>query len=564
MVRPHVVKTEAQFYKARNEELKNLFRNWEPHYKQLSEYFAPRRNQFLGKRDQATRGSRINASILDETTLMAARTFGSGMHAGVTSPSRPWFRLTTEDSRLRDIAAVKNWLHNVEKQMRLNFARSNLYNVLPSLYKDLGIYGTAAMSLLEDDKDAFRAHLYPIGSYALAVNERLSVDTMYREIRLTVRQLVMQFGINNCSRHVQAMYRESNYEKQVDVLHLIEPNFERDPRFQDAQNMPIRSVYLEMSEQDNKFLRKSGFMEQPFMAPRFEVVGEDPYASNCPGMMALGSARGLQKEVRRKLEAIEKMVNPPLQAPTSLRNQYSSLLPGDVTYVDASSPQGGVRPIFEVNPRINELQQDIFETQQRISQSFFADLFLMLTQSDRRQITAREVEERHEEKLLMLGPVLENIHTELLDPLVERAFGMMERNGEIADPPPQLEGEPLKVEYISILAQAQQAVGIAGIERTMGFVGNMAGINPDILDKIDFDQTVDEYSSMSGVPPTIIRSDDMVESLRAARAQQQQAAQMAEMAGPIKDSAQAAKLLSETDGARVAQAADAIRSTVTG
>lgn len=164
----------------------------------------------------------------------------------------------------------------------------------------------------------------------------------------------------------------------------------------------------------------------------------------------------------------------------------------------------------------------------------------------------------------MLGPVLENIHTELLDPLVERAFGMMERNGEIVDPPPQLEGEPLKVEYISILAQAQQAVGIAGIERTMGFVGNMAGINPDILDKIDFDQTVDEYSSMSGVPPTIIRSDDMVESLRAARAQQQQAAQMAEMAGPIKDSAQAAKLLSETDGARVAQAADAIRSTVTG
>tara|TARA_R110002050_G_scaffold247646_1_gene385409 strand:- start:782 stop:1459 length:678 start_codon:yes stop_codon:yes gene_type:complete len=206
--------------------------------------------------------------------------------------------------------------------------------------------------------------------------------------------------------------------------------------------------------------------------------------------------------------------------------------------------QGGFRPTYEVNPRLGELQQDIAETQYRIQQGFYADLFQMMTQSDRRQITAREIDERHEEKLLMLGPVLERLHTELLNPLIDRTFNIMARNDLLPPAPEELGGVTLKVEYISVMAQAQKAIGTGAIERLAGFVGNMAATKPDVLDKFDADQSVDEYAEMLGVPPKIVVPDDVVQQMRQARQEQMEQQQMMEQASM---GAQAAKVMSDAD-----------------
>lgn len=518
---------------------------WLSHWQDLGRFYLPRRNQFMGTR--RNRGSSRNDSILNETGTLAARTFGSGMHAGVTSPSRPWFRLGFGDPKIRDIPAVRTWLHEVEQRMRMIYQRSNLYNVLPIIYQELSVFGVSPLGVMEDERDTIRIYPYPVGSYALASSSRREVDTMYREFELTTKQIVEEYGLNNVSQNIQMAYKRGHMEVKHSVIHVIEPNNDRDRRFTDNVNMPVRSCHFEKASNEEKFLRVSGFEESPLMAPRYEVVGEDVYATSCPGMIALGSNRGLQKSERWKLEGIEKMVKPPLQAPMSLKNQYSSLLPGDITYVDATSPTGGVRPIFDVNPRILELQQDMDQVEDRINRAFFVDLFLMLANSDRRQITAREVEERHEEKLLMLGPVLQNIHTELLDPLIDRTFAIMIRRGEVPEPPKEIEGMEMRVEYISILAQAQQAVGVGSVERAFSFVGNLAGVNPEILDKLDFDQGVDEYGEMIGLPPNIVRPDEAVAAIRAQRAQAQQAEAMAQNAQTANTGAQAAKLLSETD-----------------
>ncbi len=148
------------------------------------------------------------------------------------------------------------------------------------------------------------------------------------------------------------------------------------------------------------------------------------------------------------------------------------------------------------------------------------------------------------------------MNDELLDPLIDRVFGMMLEqsvprwtgllpgNPMLPPPPQELAGMDLNVEYVSILAQAQKALGVAGIERAVSFAGNLAGIQPDIVDKIDFDQAVDEYTAMLGVPPTMIRSDEDVAALRQQRAQAQQQQQaMEQMSAGI----QGAKLLSETN-----------------
>jgi len=516
---------------------------WVPHWRDLSEYILTRRSRFLVS--DRNRGDRRNSKIIDPTATLAARTQRAGMFTGITSPARPWFRLQTPDPDLMESYAVKDWLFVVEERMRNAMLRSNLYNTLPVLFGDLGTFGTGAFIVLEDARSVFRCFSLPIGSYTLSQNDSLRVDTLTREYTMTVRQLVAAFG-TRVSRTVRNLYDTGQYEAVVPLVHVIGPNVWAEPGQRDAKNMPVYSCYYEVQNDSQSFLRESGFHEFPGMTPRWEVTGEDVYANECPGMVCLGDVKALQLLHKRKAQANEKMLNPPLTAPTALRNQKISQIPGDVTYVDARDGQQGLRSLYETKFDIKPVLEDIRDHQQRISRAYYEDLFLMLAQSDRRNITAREIEERYEEKLLMLGPVLERLNSELLDPLIDRVFRIMVNRGMFPEPPEELREVDLRVEYISIMAQAQKLLGLNALDRFSAYVGNLAAAkqDPSVFDKFDTDQAIDEYGNITGVPPRVVRSDDDVAALRDNRAQQQaQAEQLAR--GEVL--AKNAKTLSETD-----------------
>jgi hypothetical protein len=192
---------------------------------------------------------------------------------------------------------------------------------------------------------------------------------------------------------------------------------------------------------------------------------------------------------------------------------------------------------------LNHLLADIQDVRGRINQAFYTDLFLMLASAPTNNMTATEVAERHEEKLLMLGPVLERLHNELLDPLIERTFGRMIETGLVPPPPEELQGVDLNVEYVSMLAQAQRAVATNGIDRFVGNLGAVAQFKPDVLDKFDSDKWADAYSDMLGIDPELIVPNDRVAMIRAQRAQAaqaaQQQAQVAQAAATAKDAAAA-------------------------
>jgi len=510
------------------------------HWRDLSDYILPRQSRFVVT--DRNRGDRRNSKIVDNTATLAVRTLSSGMMSGITSPARPWFQLRTPDPALNEFTPVKLWLDLVRTRMTEVFLRSNLYTTLPITYGDLGVFGTNAFAVLEDSDDVIRCYPYPIGSYMIATSYRGNVDTCYREFQMTVAQVVRQFGIDKVSESVKNLYERGNKDAWIDVVHVVEPNDEFDERRPASKYKRFCSVYYELGDNKDRLLRESGFDDFPLMAPRWALTGEDIYGHS-PAMDALGDIKALQLEQRRKAQAIDKLVNPPMTAPSSLRNQRASLLPGDVTYVDVQQGGQGFAPAYQINPRIQELVLDIQENQGRIRRAFFEDLFLMIANDQRSNITAREIQERHEEKLLMLGPVLERLNDELLDPLIDRAFNIMIKVGMVPPPPKELQGMDLSVEYISVMARAMKMVGISSIERTMQFAGQMAQANPQVLDKLDFDQALDEYSTMLGVPPSIIKDNKEVAATRAQRAQQQNAAMAMQMA---QQGAQSAKTLSET------------------
>lgn len=515
--------------------------SWRSHWQELAQYILPRRGRFL--ETDHNKGNKRNASIIDSTGTLAARTLASGMMAGITSPARPWFRLVPPDPEMREFHPVRSWLDTVETILREVFARSNIYNALHSAYRELGTFGTSPIFLQEDFEDVLRGYQLTVGSYMLGVNNRFVVNTIHRDIPMTVLQVAAQFGLENLSTGTRQLYDKGDYHQWVYVRHAIEPNNDRDVTLIDNTNMPFVSVYWEKGSQDDKVLRKSGYKQFPVLAPRWDVVGNDVYGSS-PGMDALGDCKQLQVQQKEKGKGIAKQVNPPMVATPFLKDKVTNTLPGGVTYVEAQAGGQGFAPAYNVNFNLNDLKEDIFETQQRVKRAYYEDLFLMLASTDRREITAREVEERHEEKLLMLGPVMERLNDELLGPLIDRAFSVALDAGILPEAPRELEGVELGVEYISIMAQAQKLVGTAGIERLAGFAGQLAAGKPEVLDKIDADQMVDEYADMLGTPASLVLADEDVEAIRRERQQKQQQAENMAIA---QQAAEAGKTASEID-----------------
>lgn len=508
---------------------------WINHWRELSEFIHPRSGRFLST--DRNKGTKKNGRIIDSTGTFASRTLAAGMMAGVTSPARPWFKLATPDRDMLKFAPVKVWLSEVERILREIFIRSNFYTSIQQLYAELGDFGTGNMAILEDFDDVIRCQTHTIGSYMIATDSKNRVNAMYREFDMTTGQLVDDYGVENVSQAVRNLYEGHKLDDWWTVVHLIETN--PNPKVDSplAKDKAVISKHYEKASSDPKFLRESGHDEFPNMCPRWESIGQDVYGSNCPGMTALGDVKQLQAEQRDKGKGIARHVDPPMAGPSSLRGQGASTLPGSLTFIDTTQGGQQFKPVYQVNPELQYLSLDIREVQERLRTAYFADLFLSITNMPGIQPrNNREIEERHEEKLLMLGPVLQNLNDQLLDPGIDRVFNMAGRAGILPDSPPELEGVALDIEYISILHQAQKAVGTVSIERFVGFGTTLAagqanaGQNPDAMDKIDTDQVMDEYAEMIGVPPRIIRSDEQVEELRAARAEIQQRSQMTEAA----------------------------------
>jgi hypothetical protein len=445
-------------------------------WQDLANYISPERGKFLNSGKKKT--TLTSKKILDSTATLAVRTLSSGMMAGISSPAQNWFKLEPAQKELEKDPIILAWIKDIEKSMMNVFARSNIYNVLHNLYSELVVFGTAAMIIDTDDEDTLRAYPLAAGEYALASSSKGQVNTLYREFTLSIDQASEKFGIEKLSKDTQQKLAEGNGSTALSFIQVIEPN----PKFTKDQNNPFNKAYQSIifekdSDEKEGFTSLSGYDEFPVMCPRWSLSGGDTYGHS-PAMEALPDIKQLQHEQRKKAQAIDKKVSPPLQAPSSMKHSAVNGLPGGVTFYDETRQQSGIRPTYDVNLPLSELIADIDDVQKRIERIFYADLFLMLSGKHSKNMTAREVEERHEEKMLMLGPVLERLHNELLDPLIKRSFAIIKRAGFLPPPPEGHEGTEIKVEYVSMMAQAQRTLDLVKLERLMEFVAKAQAINP--------------------------------------------------------------------------------------
>jgi hypothetical protein len=436
---------------------------------------------------------------------------------------------------------VKEYLEDVQKAILDVYSKSNIYGILNSSYEELGAFGTTAASLEEDFTDYVRGKSYTAGEYFIGTNSKSRANQFAREFQMTVLQVVDQFGIENCSDTVKRAYLEKKYQIWIKIRHYVGPNYKRDMNKKDNKNMEFMSVYWEENGTDGKYLKESGFQFFPVIGARWGVTTTSDVWGYGPSVEALGDVKMLQKLQRQKLEAVEKVINPPILTDASV--DEVNTFPGGITRSSSSVPNAGARPSYQINPNINDVRMTIEDTKQSINKFFYTDMFLMMQGDTRSGVTAREIVERHEEKLLMLGPTLERIENEMLDPLIDITYNYLHRMNVLPQAPKELEGMDINVEYVSMLAQAQKMVGTTAIQQATQFVGGLAAVKPEVLDVIDFDEAAIEYSEMLGVSPRISRSKEEIKKIRDERAQAQAQAQQAQN---MQSMVQGAKTLSET------------------
>lgn len=512
------MKQDIRYFNTRLADLEQAYNYIKPLWQDLAAYYLPRAVRFLV--NDINKAPKFSSKIKDEAAMIAVRNFASGMMSGATSPTRKWFKISVSDYKT-DSYEVKSWTATIAELFREIFNKSNLYQNLPIIYKQLGIFGLSCLSIEKDYDSVIRTKVLPIGSYRLAKNYKGEVNTLYRCYMDTASNLKERFAEENLSEPVKRACENNNAQALVEVVHAVEKNKNYKPDSPYSKEKEYISVYYEKASNE-KLLSISGFDYFPYILFEADVNGEDIYPSDSPGITALPSVKQLNTMVVEDGKAVKLMVDPTKKGPASLKNKKLPFNPGAFIPVEDNG-NVSLEPIYQINPAmLNPLDVRIERIKNTIGQVFYNDLFAMMVNTDRRQITATEIDERREEKMVLLSPLLEQIHT-ALKKLIDVTFNVCLDADIIPPAPEEIQGREIKVEFVSTLAQAQKAASVGATERFMTFIANTAAtIDPSATMKLNINEIINDYAEYANIEPDQLISNEEVQKLKAMQAQQQQ------------------------------------------
>ena len=512
-------------------------------WRELAKTYLPYKHPWLLNTEKNEKFE-LNSEYITSEGLIALRTQTAGLMNGITSPTRPWFNLGIGVDPARLSIAARQWLWQCQTVMYQVLARSNFYNTMAMSYFDLGLFNVSGVHIFEDVRDVVRFQRYNVGEFYVLYDAQERLVRYTREIKLRLREIVSEFGEENLPREWQELYKNpTSHNSKKSLVHYVERKDASPFRTgSPADRMAWREVYWaagpNMDEGD--VLRVKGYREQPAMFPRWSA---ELMYGNSPAMDALADMRELGQMILKKGVGLEKLIDPPVLIDQILENRPSSMMPGGRTYVPNLGDATGARVAYQLNIPFAELRQDINEIKMSIREIFHNDLFKMISQLDTVR-SATEIDARREEKLVLLAHFLERFENEQLDPTIERVFNICQRNGLFPDPPEELRGIDVEISYTSILTQAQRALTTVPMERLLAVVGQVASVEPSVIDIVNFDQFVYTYGREIGSDPTLLRDDEALQKRRDVREEQLQQIQQSADATTAID---AAKTLSETD-----------------
>lgn len=548
-------------------EAKRDFEKIKPTIIEAGSWVLPHRIKWL-QNDQE--GERNNRHIADPYHLLAMRSCVAGFLEGNTSASRPWIRYVHRDETVNRDPINRAYLDKLARLIHAALARSNFYDSAGQFYYDYIGLNTGGTWIDElSDGRLFFHNMMPGSFYAM--NDPYGVANIcVREYSLTVKALVERFGKRrsggwewgNFSKRVRKMYEDGDYSRRIDVCTIAMPNEHLDPSMpMVGLNRPWLTVSYESPNgkgdyaadgmngefendifDDERYLEIKAQKRKPFIVGRTQSSNNFPYGEKGPTTDVIGLIKSLQVKALGKDRALEQMVNPTLTGPASLRRNYITNAAGQYIPQDLVSMAGGnkLQRVFEINPAIAAVVQDVGDLRNIVDKFYFADFLLFLSMNQKTR-TATEVDAIVREQQLVIGPNLQALNFTYNDPITDYvADYVIDTDRDLGAAPPDLEGEALRTEYISVFAQAQRAADMPSIREYWRSMVEIGQINPQIFDKVNLDRLADIYEDRLFLPAGINRSESEVERIRSQKARQAQMQQMMTetlpaMAGAAKD-----------------------------
>ena len=505
----------AKILLSRFDRLKSQRQNWESHWQEVADYMQPRKADVTKSR---SKGDKRTELIFDSSPLQSVELLSASLHGMLTNPSTPWFSLKFKNEDMEGEDEAKLWLESATEVMYSAFNQSNFQQEIFELYHDLITFGTAAMFIEEDDEDNLKFSTRHINEIYISENEKGRIDTVFRKFRISARAAIRKFG--NVSNNIAVIAKKDPYE-EVEILHAVYPRDDYNPKKQDTENMQFESIYLDADSGEE--LSVSGFREFPFVVPRYLKASHEIYGRS-PAMTALPDVKMLNEMSKTIIKSAQKQVDPPLLVPDDGFLLPVRTVPGGLNFYRA-----GTRDRIEpLNIGANNTLGLNMEEQRRnsIRNAFYVNQLMM---QDGPQMTATEVIQRNEEKMRLLGPVLGRLQSELLKPLIDRAFALILRKNLFRPAPEFLSGKDIEIEYVSPLAKAQKSSELQSIMRAIEIMGSLSNVAP-VFDHINMDKLVRHLADIVGVPQKILKPQSELNAERQqAQAQQEQMMQMQQL-----------------------------------
>lgn len=479
---------------------------WESHWQECADFVLPKRDQFTHK--TVTKGEKKNLHLFDSTAVRSNISLSAGLHSTLTNPAVRFFDLTTGDPELDDQDDVRNWLQKTADKMWNVFQNSNFQTEIHEVYLDIGAFGTAPLYIEEHKDKVVNFMAYPVSNVYVCENSQGMIDEVYRTFKWTAKQILQEWPETAPESVKKAFEKEP--QKKFEILHAIYPNPEQ------GKVRPFVSKYIleeesQGTEKRGAELSSEGYREFPWAIPRWAKESGETYGRS-PAMEVLPDVKTLNQIVRTVLKGAQKAVDPPLQVPDDGLLRRIDLRPGGVNRKRNGSDR--IEPII-TGARVVDGMEMIKLYREQIPIAFFLDLF-RLEPLDR--ATQIEVQQHIQERLKMLGPLLGRMHTELLRPMIDRVFAIMERREMIDAPPAALKGKRFEAVFSSPLAKAQKSLDSETVLRVYQMIAGLAQVDERVFDNFDTDRSARFVAKQGGFPQDLLRSEDEIRALREGRA----------------------------------------------
>lgn len=441
--------------------------NCERHWQEVAEIISPRKIDFVGTR---TPGEKKMNTVLDSTGIHSNEMLASGLHGMATNPASRWFSLrmvttkvTKDDGTsvaINEDKAVLTYLSEVEEVMwqRMYQPGTNFTTALHESYLDLGAFGTAVMFIGTRANGGLLIESRPLAECVIAENSDGKVDSVMRKTQMTVRQVV-QMGQSDgwkVSDRVMDLHRNNKCDEMVTIIHAVYPRADREPGKKNRINKAFASVYFE--HDTCNLLEEDGYDEFPYMVPRWAKYAGEVYGRS-PAMTALPDVKMLQAMSISVLKAAQKIVDPPMFLRDDGVSGPVRTVPGGINYW-RGNPGEGVMLMPTAGQALPITLEMLESLRNRIRTTFFVDVLQFTMDA---KMTATEVMQRTQERMRLLGPLIGRLEGELLGPLIERVFGILNRERKLPVPPEVIQDSEFTVEYVSPIATAQKQNAAMGI-----------------------------------------------------------------------------------------------------